>query len=263
MDIVKVRHNWQEKPKTVLDRKEGANEYVFLHFLTPVNLLLDNVLQWVEPNHFIIFEPHHTTYFECPVALCHNWIHISGEDVHAMMEKYHLLPNHLYSLLSNGQYITDIVREMELEHNRISLYRYDMAHVQLTELFIRLSRDIHSDMAIDFFNGEQYPMLHYLRNALPYTIEKDWTVTSMAAFVGLSESRFQVVYKRLFGITPIADLTNVRMSKAMHYLMTEKEFSIGKIAQLCGYHSEYHFIRQFKKQTGVTPGQYRTQQLEF
>ncbi len=263
MDILKVRHNWLEKPQTVIERKNGADEYVFLHFLTPVNIMLNDVLQYVEANHFIIFEPHFPTYYKCPTELCHNWIHFFGNDVSETLKSFQLIPNHLYRLTSNGQFIMDIVRSMELEHSRIMPYKQEMAHTLLTELFIHLARDIHSDMAISFFNGEQYPMLHYLRNLLPYTAERDWTVAEMASYVGLSESRFQIVYKQLFGISPIMDLTNVRMSKAKHYLLTEKGYTVKKIAQLCGYHSEYHFIRQFKKQTDMTPRQYRIKNLSM
>ena len=33
--------------------------------------------------------------------------------------------------------------------------------------------------------------------------------------------------------------------------------SIGEISKICGYDSEPFFHRQFKQQTGITPGEYR------
>ena len=72
----------------------------------------------------------------------------------------------------------------------------------------------------------------------------------------LSRSRFSVVYNNLFGTSPKADLINARISKAS-YLLTLGTMSIADIAEQCGYQNVYHFIRQFRTITGVTPGKYR------
>ncbi len=37
------------------------------------------------------------------------------------------------------------------------------------------------------------------------------------------------------------------------------EMSVHALASFCGYENELHFMRQFKKQTGLSPSQYRAQ----
>jgi len=56
--------------------------------------------------------------------------------------------------------------------------------------------------------------------------------------------------------TPHAYLTALRMALARE-LLAEDECSVAQIAERCGIVSESHFQSLFKKQTGITPGQYR------
>lgn len=56
--------------------------------------------------------------------------------------------------------------------------------------------------------------------------------------------------------TPHAYLTALRMARARELLVNE-ELPVAEIAAQCGFESESHFQSLFKKQTGMTPGQYR------
>ncbi|MBQ1935624.1 MAG: helix-turn-helix transcriptional regulator, partial [Clostridia bacterium] len=74
--------------------------------------------------------------------------------------------------------------------------------------------------------------------------------------VQLSRSRFSVLYQKIFHVSPIRDLIRARIERACYYLSSGTQ-SIPEIAELCGYQNEYHFIRQFKEETGMTPGAFR------
>ncbi|MNC73208.1 HTH-type transcriptional regulator GadW [compost metagenome] len=54
----------------------------------------------------------------------------------------------------------------------------------------------------------------------------------------------------------MADVIASRVEHAK-YLLTTTDISVKKIAEMCGYASEIHFMRQFKQQLGLTPSQYR------
>jgi AraC family transcriptional regulator of arabinose operon len=78
----------------------------------------------------------------------------------------------------------------------------------------------------------------------------------MAEIVNLSESRFYVIYKTLFKTTPNQDLIVARMDYAKSLLAQNKNVAITDVAQECGYANEFHFIRIFKKNVGMTPKKY-------
>ena len=47
-----------------------------------------------------------------------------------------------------------------------------------------------------------------------------------------------------------------RIEKAKSFL-SKSNYSITEISNKCGYKSEFHFMRQFKKETGLTPTEFR------
>jgi AraC-like DNA-binding protein len=94
--------------------------------------------------------------------------------------------------------------------------------------------------------------------AVLQNVEHNWTVKEMAEHVNLSESRFAVLYREFFNTTPNEDLILGRIDKAK-YLLTNKAVTVSEVADALGYQSVYHFIRQFRKRTGSTPGKFLRQ----
>ena len=78
----------------------------------------------------------------------------------------------------------------------------------------------------------------------------------MAEQISFSESRFYSIYKEVFGITPLADLIKARVNSAENMLLFGQK-SVAEIASELGYQNTTHFIRQFKKFTGLSPALYR------
>lgn len=60
-------------------------------------------------------------------------------------------------------------------------------------------------------------------------------------------------------MTCIADVINCKMNLARE-LLTSTSDTIAHVAQLCGYDNEEHFMRQFRKNNGVTLTVYRRTQ---
>ena len=77
----------------------------------------------------------------------------------------------------------------------------------------------------------------------------------MAELVNLSPSRFYSLYKAMFGISPQQDLIRKRIQTAQ-ILLDKQEFTVCEVAKLTGYGNQYHFIRQFREMTGMTPGSF-------
>lgn len=85
--------------------------------------------------------------------------------------------------------------------------------------------------------------------AQPY---KEYSPAQISAALGISASYFQHLYTELFGISFRADLIGLRIAYARD-LIVSTNLTMEKIAEMCGYNSEVHFYRQFKKYAGMTP----------
>ena len=57
-------------------------------------------------------------------------------------------------------------------------------------------------------------------------------------------------------------LMNYRLSQARNFLIERPDESIREISADCGFKSEAHFSRFFKKNIGITPSEYRKNNIE-
>ena len=78
----------------------------------------------------------------------------------------------------------------------------------------------------------------------------------MARAVGMSESTLTRLFRRKLGVTPGQYLIGARIQKSKT-LLIEKDWTIGGIAVAVGFSSQGHFDLLFKRQTGMTPKEFR------
>ena len=78
----------------------------------------------------------------------------------------------------------------------------------------------------------------------------------LASLIPLSKSYFMSCFKKATGVSAITYTTLVRIQQVSQMLLkTDK--SVTQIASECGFHNLANFNRQFKKNTGYTPVDYR------
>lgn len=81
-------------------------------------------------------------------------------------------------------------------------------------------------------------------------------VDELAALVGLSETRFRILFKRAFGTSPAQYVLQERLNWA-RWLLANTSKSIATIAVETGFASQAHFTMTFKRFACVTPGEFR------
>jgi AraC-like DNA-binding protein len=86
--------------------------------------------------------------------------------------------------------------------------------------------------------------------------QRQWTVPSLAAQVGMSRSPFAVRFTSLVGQAPMSYLKRWRLQLAAK-LLQNQTFALSSIAEQAGYESTAAFSRGFKREFGMAPGQYR------
>ncbi|MFD2257845.1 helix-turn-helix domain-containing protein [Luteolibacter algae] len=100
--------------------------------------------------------------------------------------------------------------------------------------------------------AEMNDVLEYIRINYAAQIR----VEDLAALAHLSVGQFERNFKKIFGISPKQHLMNVRIQAASH-LLRSTHHTITSIAHETGFYDHSHFSRSFKKELGVSPGEYR------
>ncbi|MDE7290182.1 MAG: helix-turn-helix transcriptional regulator [Oscillospiraceae bacterium] len=101
-----------------------------------------------------------------------------------------------------------------------------------------------------------YDKMAILRSQIYNMPYNEWNVEGLSHQLAMSKSYFQHLYKETFGISVMNDVILSRVEHAK-FLLSTTDISITKIAQMCGYKCELHFMRQFKSRMNMTPSEYR------
>ena len=83
-------------------------------------------------------------------------------------------------------------------------------------------------------------------------------VRDLAELVGMNEQYFCRFFKKALGRPPIEYINEYRIKHVL-YDLRETDMPVTEISLECGYNNLGNFLREFRKQTGTTPLQYRKQ----
>lgn len=97
--------------------------------------------------------------------------------------------------------------------------------------------------AVDFLNR------HYAEEV---------AVQKLPAQVNLSPATFYRAFTAAMNVTPNRYLASLRVNHARRLLETT-DLTISDIAQNCGFYDHSHLVRVFRRERGISPGEYRQQ----
>lgn len=86
-------------------------------------------------------------------------------------------------------------------------------------------------------------------------------VAELAEKIGLSESGFRERFKAEMGFSPHEYILNKRITQARR-MLTETDFDITRVAIDLGFSSSQYFATVFRRQVGMSPGEYRKRHKE-
>ena len=247
-----------EKQGFHLCRTTTGDDHIFIHFLSSAEAYLGGEWVKLKKGACVFWRADSYQEYRSPAdtALFHNYFHIkkySAEYFENLLQSYGLTFETPY-YPADSTAITEIVQQIEIELLRKQAFFDKMCVSHLEELLIHLARNADNEDNISV-DAHTYRQFTALRQRFHIEFNKNWTVDTMASSVNLSPSRFHSLYRQIFNISPKKDFLHIRIEHAK-MLMQNGNYSIREIAELAGYNNQYHFIRQFREVTGITPGKY-------
>jgi len=92
--------------------------------------------------------------------------------------------------------------------------------------------------------------------------EEKWSAIRMAVTGGVSPSQLRKLTARHLHMSPQQWLVRERIALGQN-LLAESENPVGEIATRCGYGDIYHFSREFKRHTGLSPRAFRLSEKSY
>lgn len=258
INIGTIGYNYTHEPDFKMDRPEGAGAYLFLLVKSNAIFYINGKRNLVKKNSYVLLQPKTPCMYQgANENYEDDWFFFNMTDE----EKSELLETGLVFdtpvFLGNIEEISSLIHQISYNHFSADIYHEEIKILLTSVLFLKTAQQaklkiIQSPDVLASKNDR----LTYLRTRLFEEPALFSSIDEMAAYMNLSRSGFQHLYSHTFGVSVIHDVIKGRIEKAKS-LLSRTNFSITEISTKCGYKSEFHFMRQFKKETGLTPTDFR------
>lgn len=236
--------------------KDGLSDYLILLIKQEAWVELEKERLPMHPNALILFPPGSYIHYGCDIpGYNDDWVHfIPDKEDTAFLESLHLpFCQVIYPL--DFHRLSEYVRMLSDHYHTSSIHKKEILdsfmHIFLYTLQESLAKHADSPEMQKY-----YPDFSRLRTQIYNDPAAPRAIPQLAVSLCLSLSYFQHLYKQFFGLSCQQDIINARLKLAKYYLINSN-MGISSLASFCGYESDLHFMRQFKKFIGITPSEYR------
>lgn len=247
------------KPKLPTNRPRGRIDYQILYIASgKTHFYFNGIEEIVNAGNMVIYRPKEEQryYYYGTDHTEVYWVHFTGNNVKNILRKYgipdeaHVI--HTGTSLEYKHIFLQMIQELKLckEDYEELLVNY------LKHLLIMLHRlDSHKP------KGKNRLLMEEMDSAVRYFHEnytKAISIEEYATEHHMSISWFIRNFKEYTEATPTQYIQSLRISNAQTLLETTN-YNVSEIAQILGYDDPFYFSRVFKKQSGLSPSEFRKQ----
>lgn len=256
MIINNVGYNHEHDADFIIERPNGYGDNLLLLLKTASVFNINGEDVIVPENSLFIYRKGSPQYYRClpQHTFSNDWIHFDFENNEEEWFLSYGIPYEKPIKIENPYFISFCIKSIAYETYSHNKNRSENIISYMSLIFSKAEESLYSEPQI--IKDNKYEMLCTIRNKIYCRPYESRTAYSAAHEVRMSKSSFQHTYKKQFGTTFIQDMIESRISYAK-MLLTSTNINIADVALQSGYNSYEHFVRQFKKYTGITPSEYR------
>jgi len=234
-------------------REGGSGDYLFVLFKSPAVVMVNGKFEPVNYGDCILFGRSDLQHYKPTEGeFVHDYIHFEFENQYEE-SVFGILPQRTVIRLRLPELLSEVLQK--ISQNFYSAFPYKtevLNHLGQVFLFYLKQEaeqepkweNMHEqgfvELRADIYNQPQYP----------------WSIEEMSKRMHMSSPHMQMLYKRIFKVSCMRDVIRSRIELAKRLLLNSR-LRVEEISFACGYHNVEHFIRQFKKEVGMSPMQYR------
>ncbi len=255
MHINDIGHNYFHNADFRVERPQGSGDYLFVLLKTPAVFMLKDTEVFAEANSFILFDKGFQQIYRANgIEFLNDWFHFDAaqneiEYLHGLN-----IPFNKIVQLDGINELSMIIKYMCYENYSVNPHRADSTELILKLFFNKLSENLY--FTVNRGKDSYHDKLSVIRSKIYNMPYRKWNIEKLSALASMSASRFEHVYKNTFGVSAISDVIQSRIEYSKNLLCTT-DIPVIKIAEMCGYNSAPHFIRQFRSRMNMTPAEYR------
>lgn len=255
MKINNIGCNYSHASDFYISRPVGSGDNVLILLKTPAVFNLSGKDIETPKNAFILYKKGTPQFYRaCERGFVNDWFHFSFSGDEAKIFNILNIPFDTIESISDMNQLSAIIESMSYEYFSANSYRSYSIELYMKLFFTKLGEQLHDRSEGSVF--PYYEQLSCIRGKIRSTPQLGWRVDRLANEAAMSVSYFEHTYKKIFGISIMNEIINSRIEYAK-FILSTTDIPISRIADMCGYKNDIHFMKQFKSKTGLTPTEYR------
>lgn len=250
------------RPKLPTHRPRGRLDFQLLYIASgKAHFYFNGVEEIVSAGNMVLYRPkEEQRYYYYGVDHTEvYWVHFTGSNVTNILRQYgfndeeHVM--HTGTSLEYKRLFLQMIQELKLcrpDYEEVLIYYLRLLFIMIHRLEQKGPRK-----KSQFLMNEMDAAVKYFHENYHRSI----SIQEYASKHGMSISWFIRSFKEYTGSTPVQYILSLRISNAQS-LLENTSYNVTEIASIVGYDNPLYFSRIFKKQSGMSPSEFRKQLRE-
>jgi len=247
-------YNYRHSKGFRINRPNGSGDYVLLVVRSAASFLLKGRECFTDGNAVIIFNKDTPQFYGSSTCdFINDWVHFDCDEEDLLFLADLGIEFDKLLKLQNVSELSSLIKRMCFEK-----YSSNKNAMRSVALYLHLLLLKISDLQVQKQSADSalHKQLTDLKNNIFSQPQHNWRIDDISKALSVSKSYLQHQYKSLFGSSIKRDVIVSRIEYSK-YLLFSTDYTVTAVSHLCGFENHVHFMRTFKKETGLTPSVYR------
>ena len=260
MEIKRLGFNYCHPSSFQINRPNGSGDFLLLIIKTEAFVVQNGERISVPQNSALIFKKGTPQFYGAlGDKYINDWIHFElSEGGKVLFAELGIPFDTVLPLRETGE-LSSFIKRIFIEQSSQNMHKNAVSQRYFELLLYKISEKIQGQS--QKYEHPLYSQFYKLHSEIMLEPQNDWSIDLICKKMMLSRSHIQHLYKSFFGTSILSDVQKGRIEYA-EYLLASTDMTVTAISHSCGYESDVHFMRLFKKATGITPSDFRKNNLK-